>query len=71
MRHTFTRPGIACVVLLMASLTLSGCYTERHCGENDYPVKPAQGEQGSACVPQGSPPPSGWTTYPPGQTPTP
>lgn len=59
------------LLVATASALVSGCYgPEMTCGETQYPIKAAGGEGGQACVDMGSPPPSGWTTYPPGQTPT-
>lgn len=59
-------------VLLLGTLPLAGCFSweERTCSEGEYPVKPADGSPGGHCLPNGQPPGPGFTTYPPGQTPT-
>lgn len=61
---------VAGVVLAMALFAAFGMYqaVQPPCGDRDYPITSSEG--GGACVPRGQPPPSGWTTYEPGHTPT-
>lgn len=63
------RASLAIVCGLVLTNALASCYQEHTCGENDYPVKRSQGP-GLTCIPKGQAPPSGYTTFPPGQTPT-
>lgn len=58
--------------LLAASSTLGACKVidEKPCSEGSYPVTASDGSGGSTCAESGKPIPSGYTTYPPGQTPT-
>lgn len=70
-RLRLLRPAAALLATLgVLGLTACGPIEEKVCGDSDYPIKADGGASGRACVPKGSPPPSGWTTYPPGQTPT-
>lgn len=58
------------VVLVNPLLFLSGCQwvDEKVCADGQIPVHDARG--GDNCVPINQPIPSGYMTYPPGQTPT-
>lgn len=56
-------------VTTAAVLVLGGCWKEKPCGDDQYPVK-AKDAGGSICVRSGDPIPSNFTTYPPGATPT-
>jgi hypothetical protein len=48
-----------------------GCGRERMCRDGEYPAVSTEfPESGRVCVPGGQAPPTGYTTYPPGQTPT-
>lgn len=56
---------IACGPLLLAA-----CNGDLPCSENEYPVKAVDGPE-TTCIYKGQNPPAGWTTFPPGQTPSP
>lgn len=72
MRALLNRRGLLSVaVAAVLAALLAGCsLTVKACGDNQYPVKRSDGTPGSHCVDKGKPPESGFTTYPPGQTPT-
>jgi hypothetical protein len=56
-------------VLLMTAT--SGCSREKVCSSGKYPAISTEfPESGRVCVPNGQRPPTGYATYPPGQTPT-
>ncbi|MBD2760676.1 hypothetical protein IEE94_14315 [Yimella sp. cx-573] len=61
--------GLAVAALCGSMLT--GCFDEKPCNSGEYPVTgTGTATGGKTCVPDGSPAPSGFDTYPPGKTPT-
>ncbi len=58
--------------VFLGPVALAGCYDwdgGKPCLDGEYLVRVIDGP-GDRCIPDGSQPPSGYETYPPGQTPT-
>lgn len=56
---------------LVAATLIGGCsYHEDVCKAGEYVVRAKHNDTGRACVESRKPPPRGYTTYGPGETPT-
>jgi hypothetical protein len=65
-------PALWLLAVLLAGTAVAGCdYRERVCSAGEYPARSVEyPDSGRICVQDGSVPPSGYTTFPSGRTPT-